>query len=264
MAQDRRPKPGRRPPPRPQPRAADSSWLWGRHAVEAALANPRRTCLRLLATAPALERLAARLRPGLAVETVPPEAIGRAVGEDEVHQGLALQVKPLAPLALADAVPRAGPSLMLALDQVSDPRNAGAILRSAAAFGVDAVLVPERRSAELGGVAARAAAGGLDLVPLVEVVNLARALAALKEQGYWVVGLDGEAPGGLEALPDFARVVLVLGSEGHGLRRLVAEQCDGLARIAIDARIESLNVAVAAGIALHALRARLAAATAAP
>jgi 23S rRNA (guanosine2251-2'-O)-methyltransferase len=264
MSHDRRHPSGRRPPPRPAPRATDASWLWGRHAVESALANPRRSCLRLLATAPALERLGGKLRPGLAVETVAAEAIGRAVGEDEVHQGLALQVKPLAPLALADAVPDRGPSLLLALDQISDPRNAGAILRSAAAFGAHAVLVPERRSAELGGVAARAAAGGLDLVPLVEVVNLARSLAGLKEQGYWIVGLDGTAAGGIEALPDFRRVVLVLGSEGHGLRRLVAEQCDGLARIAIAARIESLNVAVAAGIALHALRARLAAAPATP
>jgi 23S rRNA (guanosine2251-2'-O)-methyltransferase len=239
------------------PRSA-SHWLWGRHAVEAALANPRRPCLRLLATAPALERLGARAdRPGLAVETVTADAITRRVGPDEVHQGLALEVAPLPPLALDAAVPSQGPCLVLALDQLSDPRNVGAILRSAAAFGVAAVILPERRSAELSGAAARAAAGALDLVPVVEVVNLARALDDLKARGFWAVGLDGEAEKDLAALPPLERAVLVLGSEGRGLRRLVAEHCDHRARIPIDPRVESLNVAVAAGIALSALRGRM-------
>lgn len=227
--------------------------------MEAALANPRRPCLRLLATAPALERLGALARrTGLTVETVPPERIGRMIGEDEVHQGLALEVAPVPGASLDEVVAGGGSSLLLALDQISDPRNLGAILRSAAAFGVAAVIVPDRRSAELGGAAARAAAGALDIMPLVEVVNMARALATLKDHGYWIVGLDGEGQSELAALPAFDRVALVLGSEGTGLRRLVADGCDHLARIAIDPRIESLNVAVTAGIALHALRVRLA------
>lgn len=252
-----RSRPRRGPPPH-QPPAA-SFWLWGRHAVEAALANPRRPCLRLLATPPALERLGPRAkRPSLAVEPATAEAIERRIGTDEVHQGLALEVGPLPALPLDEALPAEGPSLLLALDQLSDPRNVGAILRSAAAFAVDAVIVPERRSAELGGAAARAAAGGLDLVPMVEVTNLAHTLAALKKRGYWAIGLDGGAAAGMETLPRFDRVVLVLGSEGAGLRRLVAESCDGLARIAIAPAIDSLNVAVAAGIALHALRGRIA------
>jgi 23S rRNA (guanosine2251-2'-O)-methyltransferase len=248
----------RRGPARTAPRAAGAGfWIWGRHAVEAALANPRRPCLRLLATQPALERLgAAARRDGLTVETASAELIERRVGSDEVHQGLALEVGPLPPLALDDAVPGEGPSLLLALDQLSDPRNVGAILRSAAAFAVDAVIVPERRSADLAGAAARAAAGGLDLVPLVEVTNLAQALAELKRRGYWAVGLDGAATGDLGSLPAYERTVLVLGSEGAGLRRLVTTSCDALARIPIAPRIESLNVAVAAGIALHALRRR--------
>jgi 23S rRNA (guanosine2251-2'-O)-methyltransferase len=233
---------------------AGAVWLWGRHAVAAALANPRRPCLRLVATAPALERLGPLARrPGLSVEPATAEAISRLVGTAEVHQGLALAVGPLPPLSLDEVLRGDGPSLVLALDQVTDPRNFGAILRSAAAFAVDAVLVPERRSAAASGAAARAAAGGLDLVPLVEVVNLARALGELQARGYWVVGLDGGAAATIDALPDFARLVLVLGAEGHGLRRLVAERCDRLARIPIAPNVESLNVAVAAGIAMFAL-----------
>ena len=249
----------RRGPSRPAPAHAAASWIWGRHAVEAALDNPRRPCLRLLATPPALERLGGRARrQGLTVEPATAQAIERQVGAEEVHQGLALEVGPLATLLLDEAAGQ-GASMLLALDQVSDPRNVGAILRSAAAFAVDAVIVPERRSAELGGAAARAAAGGLDMVPLVEVTNLAQALAALKKRGFWIVGLDGSAGSTLAQLPSFGRVVLVLGSEGAGLRRLVAESCDALARIEIAASFDSLNVAVAAGIALHTLRARLAA-----
>jgi 23S rRNA (guanosine2251-2'-O)-methyltransferase len=255
------PRHRRGPPKTPRHSHATSFWLWGRHAVEAALANPRRTCLRLLATPPALDRLGARAtRQGLVVESASPEAIERRIGADELHQGLALEVGPLPPLPLDEVVPRQGPSLLLALDQLSDPRNVGAILRSAAAFAVDAVIVPERRSAELAGAAARAAAGGLDMVPIVEIANLAHTLAELKKQGYWAIGLDGSAGSGLDALPSFERAVLVLGSEGKGLRRLVAESCDALARIAIAPTVDSLNVAVAAGIALYALRTQLAAA----
>jgi 23S rRNA (guanosine2251-2'-O)-methyltransferase len=147
-------------------------------------------------------------------------------------------------------------SLVLALDQVNDPRNLGAILRTAAALGVEGVILPQRRSAELAGACAKAASGALDLLPLVEVVNLARTLAELKQRGYWVVGLDAAGPKPLETLDLPQRIVLVLGSEGEGLRRLVAEQCDHLARLEIDPRMESLNVSVAAGIALYLLARR--------
>jgi 23S rRNA (guanosine2251-2'-O)-methyltransferase len=167
-----------------------------------------------------------------------------------------LDAGPLPPRSLDElTTDPASPALLLALDQVSDPRNLGAILRSAAALGVAGVIVPQHGSAELGGVCAKAASGALDLVPIVEVVNLARSLAELKEHGYWLVGLDAATPTPLEDLPSVPRRVLVLGAEGTGLRRLVAESCDQLASLRIEPRMESLNVAVAAGIALYLLAA---------
>ena len=247
--------------PQPSERGAPgggSFWLWGQHAVAAALANPRRPCLRLLATEPALLRLGPLARrPKLAVERVTPDRVSRQVGEEQVHQGLALEVGPLAAIGLEEVIlGEVAPRLVLALDQVSDPRNVGAILRSAAAFDVGAVILPERRSAELGGIAAKAASGALDLLPLIEVVNLARALEAAKAQGYWIVGLDSSGAEALTEVPDHDRLVLVLGAEGAGLRRLVAERCDHRVRLPISGRVESLNVSVAAGIALYALATR--------
>jgi 23S rRNA (guanosine2251-2'-O)-methyltransferase len=254
---------GRRSGARERPRdgitpAGATFWLWGRHAVAAALANPRRPCFRLLATEPALARLGPLTgRPGLAVERVPPDRISRLLGAEPLHQGLALEVGPLAPLGLEEVIDAPSPPpLLLALDQLSDPRNVGAILRSAAAFDVGAVILPERRSAELAGMAARAASGALDLLPLIEVVNLPRALDAARHRGYWVIGLDAHGAEHLADLPDHERLVLVLGAEGAGLRRLVAERCDHRIRLPISPRIESLNVSVAAGIALHALAQR--------
>ncbi|MEK0085519.1 23S rRNA (guanosine(2251)-2'-O)-methyltransferase RlmB [Benzoatithermus flavus] len=236
-------------------------WLYGQHAVVAALRNPDRTCHRLLATEAALPLVeeAARAR-GLAVETVSPERLAQILPPDTPHQGLALGVEPL-PECSPDELGRdpAAPSLVLALDQVNDPRNLGAILRTAAALGVEGVILPQRRSAELGGACAKAASGALDLLPIVEVVNLARTLGELKERGYWLVGLDAAGPQRLEELDLPSRVVLVLGSEGEGLRRLVADACDFLARLEIDPRMESLNVSVAAGIALYVLARRRAA-----
>ncbi|MEZ5826170.1 MAG: 23S rRNA (guanosine(2251)-2'-O)-methyltransferase RlmB [Geminicoccaceae bacterium] len=145
----------------------------------------------------------------------------------------------------------AGESLVLALDQVTDPRNFGAIMRAAAAFGVNAVVVPERRSAELNGAAAKAAAGAIDIVPIVEVVNLSRALERLKQAGYWVTGLDGDGERTIGESHPGDRRVLVLGSEGSGIRRLVGETCDEIVRIEMDKRMESLNVATAAAVALY-------------
>ena len=226
--------------------------------MAAALANPDRPCYRLLATEAAQPGMegAARAR-SITPERVTPDRLAQILSPDAPHQGLALAVGPL-PDRDPDDLGRdpAAASLVLALDQVSDPRNLGAILRTAAALGVEGVLLPDRRSAELGGACAKAASGALDIVPLVEVVNLARALADLKQRGYWVVGLDGAGPAALETLALPARIVLVLGSEGEGLRRLVAEQCDHLARLTIEPRMESLNVSVAAGIALYLLARR--------
>ncbi len=238
--------------------AARGLWLYGRHAVEAALANAQRSCHRLLGTPEALAALgAAAGRSGLEVVSVEREEIDRRLGPGAVHQGLALSVAPLARLDLRRALaPEPGRNLVLVLDQVNDPHNVGAILRSAAAFEVRALVLPERRSAELGGVAAKAASGALDLVPVVEVTNLARALEQLAELGYWRLALDAEAEATIDDAPDADNLALVLGAEGSGLRRLVREHCDLAARLPIAAAMESLNVSVACGIALYALARR--------
>lgn len=233
--------------------------LWGDHAVKAALANPDRPCHRLLGTQGALDALgpaALANREGLDRRVVTgARELDQLVPPGTQHQGLVLDVGPLPRRDPADlGSDPARPSLVLALDQVSDPRNLGAILRTAAALGVEGVIVPERRSADLGGVCAKAASGALDIVPLVEVVNLARALDDLRDRGFWAVGLDAGAERRLEDLPPAPRQVLVLGAEGAGIRRLVAETCDELARLEIAPAMESLNVSVAAGIALYLLR----------
>jgi 23S rRNA (guanosine2251-2'-O)-methyltransferase len=232
-------------------------WLYGRHAVEAALANPQRSCHRLLATAEARARLRGAERPGLEIVTVERAEIDRRLGAEAVHQGLALSVAPLPRLDLRRAcVPEPGRNLVLMLDQIGDPHNVGAILRTAAAFEVRAVIMAERRAAPLGGAVAKAASGALDLVPVVEVVNLARALDDLAGLGYWRVALDGHADQPIDAAPDAENLVLVLGAEGEGVRRLVREHCDFSVRLPIAPAMESLNVSVACGIALYALAAR--------
>ena len=237
----------------------NSLWLYGLHAVRAALDNPRRTVHQLLATEAGLRALGpATERRGLQVVPGGPEAIARPLTPDATHQGVALHAAPLPPLDLERVLAeQPACSTLLLLDQVTDPRNFGAILRSSAALGVAAVVVPERRSADLlSGVAAKAASGALDLVPIVEVTNLARAIGRIKAAGYWVSGLDGNAPRPIEASPPAERRAVVLGSEGSGLRRLVGEACDETLKIPIDPRMESLNVATAAAVALYALRVR--------
>jgi 23S rRNA (guanosine2251-2'-O)-methyltransferase len=245
-------------PRRPRPSRGKGLWLYGRHAVAAALANPRRSCHRLLATAEALADLDRQAqRAGVEIATVERATLDRLLGEGTVHQGLALSVAPLPRPDLArTCAPEPGRNMVLALDQINDPHNLGAILRSAAAFEARAVIVPERHSAELGGVAAKAASGALELVPVIEVVNLARALDQLAALGYWRVALDAAAAATLDEVPDERNLVLVLGAEGSGLRRLVRERCDFAARLPVAPQMASLNVSVACGIALYALARR--------
>lgn len=253
-------------------------WLYGRHAVEAALKNKRRTCHHLLVTDEALERLdkAARSRAP-EIRRVDRADLDAKLGDHIVHQGLALAVAPLPSLSLEKvAGAPAGVDLagtadgnsepsqaggaattILVLDRVNDPQNLGAILRSAVAFGVRAVIVPHRQSAELGGATAKAASGALDMIPIVEVTNLSRTLEALKELGYWRAGLDGRAPQTLDEAPTFEKLALVLGAEGSGIRRLVAEHCDLLLKLPISDKMESLNVSVACGVALYGLSSHL-------
>ncbi len=238
------------------PRESGHFWYYGHHAVLAALRNPRRSCHLLLATREGLQRLgSAAQRKGVEIRIVDPQEISRHLPRGATHQGVALKVAPLPPLPLERVLAVQGEeSLFLVLDQITDPRNVGAILRTAVAMGVRAVILQERRSAELNGACAKAASGAVDMMPVVEVVNLSRALLRLKEEGYRVTGLDAAAELAIEDLPYAPRRVLLFGSEGSGIRRLVGEQCDEFARIVMDPRIESLNVSVACGIALYVVR----------
>lgn len=253
MTSRRRPPP-RRPPQRPTPAgaAADGQLLYGWHSVAAALANPRRRVRRLLATRNALHRLAEAAVP---LPQPPPEPvevrqIEALTGAAAVHQGIALLCDPLPEVALEDLV---APRLLVVLDQVTDPHNVGAVLRSAAAFAADALVLAERHGPAETGVLAKAASGGLEHVPIVRVKNLARALAALGEQGVLRIGLDSEAAQDLSELAVDGPAALVLGAEGKGLRRLTRERCDVLARLDMPGAIRSLNVSNAAAVALYAL-----------
>ena len=252
---------GRRPP-RPDAQGAPSVapgggvWLHGLHAVAAALANPARRLRRLLLTKEAEAALAARAAPPwrITAERTDRARIASLLPPDTVHQGAALLADPLPDLPLDRVLDQAGPGPVLVLDQVTDPRNVGAILRSAAAFGASAVVMQDRHAPPETGALARAASGALEAVPVVRVVNLARALAALKGAGLWVVGLDGAAPVTLaQAKLAGRRVALVLGAEGEGMRRLTRESCDELARLPISPAMESLNVSAAAAVALYEL-----------
>ena len=237
---------------RREPATGGPEWIWGRHAVEAAVANPRRTGLRRLLSAPgkAAHLEAAFGERGLRVERLEAHEIGRMLPSGAVHQGLALLADPLEPVALEElAEPVQG--VLVLLDQVADPQNVGAILRSAAAFGARGVILQERRAPALSGALAKAAAGAVDQVPCARVVNLSRALETLADRGWRAVGLAGEADTALDQAFDGGPVVLVLGSEGEGLRRLVSEHCDVLAAIPMPGGFESLNVSTAAAIALY-------------
>lgn len=232
----------------------DALWFYGQHAVEAAIKNSRRQVKNLLATEEAMARMPILQRSGLAIRPCQASDIERLLARDAVHQGVAAEVAPLPTLQLERVIAiQPEQSFILALDQVTDPRNFGAILRTAAGLGVRAVITPERRSAPLNGAAAKAASGALDIVPIVEVVNLSRALERLKVSHFVVTGLDGESEHTIEQAKPAARRVLVLGSEGDGMRRLTGEKCDEILSISIAKAMESLNVSVAAGIAIHQL-----------
>jgi 23S rRNA (guanosine2251-2'-O)-methyltransferase len=254
-----RPREGRAEPVTQIPRAAPPApgglvWLYGLHAVKAALANPARRAHLLLLTHETARHWPASAG-GPAPRLVERAELERALPAGAVHQGAALQTAPLPELGLEDCLFSAGPrALFVVLDQVTDPHNIGAILRSAAAFAVDAVILPERHTPAAGGALAKAASGALELVPLVRVVNLARALRLLREAEFWCVGLDGAAPSVLDQALQPGRLALVLGSEGDGLRRLTGASCDMLARLPTIGPLHSLNVSNAAAVALSIAR----------
>jgi len=231
--------------------AVSDTWIWGWHAVEAALGNPARGAPdRLLATPERARQIEGRFGRLAELEPADNQLISRALPAGAVHQGVALQAAPLQPVGLDEFEARPG-AVLLMLDQLTDPQNVGAILRSAAAFGAAGVVLQERHAPRFTGTLAKAAAGAVERVPTARVVNLSRALEELSGLGWRAVGLTGEAPRDLAEVVDGQPLVLVLGSEGEGLRRLVAEHCDELARIPMPGGFESLNVSAAAAVALY-------------
>ncbi len=251
---------GRRSGPRPAWRERDSRAdgpviLYGWHTVTMALANPRRRILKLLVTENAARRLAEEnIATRVAPEIVRPQEIDRRLSPDAVHQGLLAEAEPLPSPDIATLEPE---GLVLVLDQITDPHNVGAILRSAAAFAVKAIVTTARHSPEATGVLAKAASGALELVPLVTVQNLARALNELHERGFMTVGLDSEGSENLDAIALREPLALVLGAEGKGLRQLTRETCKVVARLDMPGEIKSLNVSNAAVLALYIGASRL-------
>jgi 23S rRNA (guanosine2251-2'-O)-methyltransferase len=226
-------------------------WLYGYHAVTAAIGNPRRRVRRLVGTSTALaEQDFAR-----PAERLEAHALAALLPAGAVHQGLAALVEPLPYVALEDILEDLpeGPQRLILLDQVTDPQNVGAILRSASAFGTAAVILTERHAAPESGALAKAASGALDHVPLIRVVNLARAIESVKRAGLWCVGLAAEGELTLAEAKLAGRIALVLGAEGGGLRRLTREHCDQLVRLPTSGPISQLNVSNAAAVALYEL-----------
>ncbi|HKX92862.1 MAG TPA: 23S rRNA (guanosine(2251)-2'-O)-methyltransferase RlmB [Sphingomicrobium sp.] len=225
--------------------------LWGRHAVAAALDNPDRKVLRAWATREAAAFM--QFPRDLPVTLAEAPDLGRLVPHDAPHQGVVIEVEPLGDAWLDGLIGSAAErAILVVLDQVTDPHNVGAILRSAAAFGAVGLVTQDRHSPPESGVIAKAASGALERVPWARVVNLARALEEIGAAGFWRIGLAGDADMALVEALGPKRVALVLGAEGAGLRPNTREHCDALARLPITDRIESLNVSNAAAVALYA------------
>jgi 23S rRNA (guanosine2251-2'-O)-methyltransferase len=231
-------------------------WLYGLHTVRAALANRGRRAKRAVLTDRAAEVIGPALLGRVRHEIANSEQVARLLPAGAVHQGAALLCEGLPKRALKDAIgaTEGRRRIVLVLDQISDPHNVGAILRTAAAFGVSAVVVQDRHAPPESGALAKAASGALDIVPYIEVVNIARALEELGEMGFWRIALAGEGESPLKGAAHGGDVALVLGSEGSGIRRLVRERCDTAAFVPVDAQMESLNVSNAAAIALYEMR----------
>ena len=249
-------KSGGRPVWRDRETASDEPViLYGWHTVSAALANPERQIRKLLLTENAARRLAEeQIETRVTPEIVRPSAIDQRLGADAVHQGLLAEADPLPSPDIETLEPE---GIVLVLDQITDPHNVGAILRSAAAFAVNAIVTTARHSPEATGVLAKSASGALEMVPLVTVQNLARALAALNERGFLTVGLDSEGSDDLGKVELRQPLALVLGAEGKGLRQLTRETCQVVARLDMPGEIKSLNVSNAAVLALYIGASRL-------
>ena len=231
--------------------------FWGRHAVYAALDNPDRRLIKLWGTREEIGKIV--IPEGLSVQYAEVTDLARYVPKDAPHQGLVLEIAPLEDVWLADILPQDDDDKrpILVLDQVTDPHNVGAIFRTAAAFDALAVVTQDRHAPPESGVLAKSASGGLEIVPWVRVVNLARALEEIAEAGYWRIGLTGHTETTLDEALTQGRNALVLGAEGEGMRHNIEEHCDALAKLPISEKMESLNVSNAAAIALYAATTKL-------
>ena len=243
-------------------------WIYGSHAALAAIGNPKRRCHRLLMTAAAAESLESQLSNAVTAGQGPrprPEIrdradVGRALVPGAVHQGIAVHVDPLADVGLPNGIAGAAETApIVILDQATDPHNVGAVLRSAAAFGAAFVVCQTRHAPNETSILAKAASGALEIVPLISVTNVARALIIIKEAGYWSVGLDGSAEKTLSDAKLTAKTALVMGAEGSGLRRLTRDSCDELLRIKTTDQMDSLNLSNACAIGLYELTRSIAA-----
>jgi len=245
-----------KPDTKPAARVGEGLWLFGLHAVRAALANPVRKVKRAVLTSRAAEEIGATLLGRVRQEIADGDMVTKLLPAGAVHQGVALNCEHLPRRDLDDVLdaPSDGRRIVVILDQISDPQNTGAILRAAAAFGVSAVVVQDRHSPPESGTLAKAASGALDIVPYVHVVNITRTLEQLAKREFWRIALAGDGDGPLRDVMPAGDIALVLGSEGSGIRRLVRENCDASAFIPIDHKMESLNVSNAATAALYEMR----------
>ncbi|HWT58324.1 MAG TPA: 23S rRNA (guanosine(2251)-2'-O)-methyltransferase RlmB, partial [Rhizobium sp.] len=237
---------------KPPALAPDQVHLYGLHTVRAALDNPERKKIKLFVTQNALARLEVDAETlGIPFEIVSPQEIDKVLGPEAIHQGVMLETRPL-PVRRLEALKDS--PLLLVLDQVTDPHNVGAIMRSAVAFNAGAVITTQRHSPTESGVLAKSASGALELIPYIQMTNLADALGELHKLGFSTIGLDSEGPAALEGTFSGEKVALVLGSEGKGLRQKTRETVNALARLDMPGAIKSLNVSNAAAIALYAAR----------
>jgi 23S rRNA (guanosine2251-2'-O)-methyltransferase len=238
--------------PKPSNQSSGRPRFWGRHAVYAALDNPARHVRKLWGTREAISQII--IPPDLTVVYSDVADLGRMVPGDAPHQGLVAEVEPLEDIWLGDLLLEGADDQrpLLVLDQVTDPHNVGAILRSAAAFDALGIITQDRHAPPESGTVARAASGALEIVPWVRVVNLSRALDEIGDAGFWRIGLTGAADQTLDEAMGTTKLALVLGAEGEGMRQNTEAHCDNLARLPISEKVESLNVSNAAAIALYA------------
>lgn len=241
---------------RPSQASSNRPRFWGRHAVTAALANPNRTVRKIWGTREALAAL--DLPPVVPITYADAADLGRLVPADAPHQGLVAEVDPLEDMWLGDLLHEGQDDQrpLVVLDQVTDPHNVGAILRSAAALDALGIVTQDRHAPPESGTVARSASGALETVPWIRVVNLARALEEIAEAGFWRIGLTGHANQTLAQAMGTQRICIVLGAEGEGMRQNTEAHCDELAKLPISPKVESLNVSNAAAIALYAVAAR--------